>query len=133
MKHFDENTILKFSLEILDDDESQKVRNHLSECEICSVTLNSIEKQNKLITGYNPQIESVFVPINKLKINRSTWLKRAAILIIGFLLGYTTSFFFQPAKVLVVEQFSISKSPQVNSTVFSVCPNVDIYRGGIDL
>lgn len=133
MRHFNEETIIKYSLEILDDDESKKVREHLNECEVCLATLKSIAKQNKLITGYNPQIESIFIPVSKLKSNNLTWLKRAAIIIVGFVLGYAVSIIFQPEKVVVVEQFSISKSPYNYSTTFSICPSVDIYRGRIDL
>lgn len=126
MKHFDENTILKYLLEVLDENDSQSVKNHLSECDICLSILNDLKKQNELITSYNPKIENVYVPINK-KNNYPVWLKRAAILIIDFLLGYYTSTLLQPEQITIVEQFSVSKSLQVTSTNFTICPFIDIY------
>jgi hypothetical protein len=133
MKHFDEDTILKFSLEILDDEEAQKVRNHLSECEICTAVFDDLENQNKLIASYNPKLKNLYVPISKKQNTYSVWFKRAAILLIGFLLGYYTSTILQPEQITVVEQNLVSKSPQNTSTNFTVCPFIDIYRVGLDL
>jgi len=133
MNHFDEDTILKFVLEVLDDDELKKVRDHLIDCEICNTKFNDIKKQNELIGSYNPDVENKFMPIYKKKNNYSVWIKRAAVLLMGFLLGYSASVILYPNQVVVVEQYLISKSPQAISTNFTECPNIDIYRNGLDL
>ena len=133
MNHFDDEVILKYSLEILGADESQQVREHLKECEICSSIFNDIERQNNLIASYNPEIESMVIPINKTQHRYKMWLKRAAVLIIGFLLGYAASILFQPERVVIVEQLFISKSPQVTPANFSACPQIDIYQGVKDI
>ena len=127
MKHIEEDTILKFLLELLDDEEYKIVNDHITECEICNTILNELKKQNELIASYNPEVQNSYIPVFKKKKHYSIWLKRAAVLLIGFLLGYSTSLLLQPEKVMVVEQYLITKSPQVVSSGFIECPSIDIY------
>jgi len=99
MKHFDEDTILKFVMELLSGEELINVTDHLKGCEICNNKLLSAKKQIELISSYKPEVENDNFPIYKKKNDYSVWLKRAAILLIGFLLGYLTSVILQPNQV----------------------------------
>ena len=128
MKHFDDDTILKFVLELLDDEESVNITEHLTKCEICTAKLRNLEKQNKLIASYNPTMQEREIQKRENKINCSVWLKRAAVLLLGFLLGYSTSIIFQQNQVVISGQQFITKSPTVGISNFTQCPNVDIYR-----
>lgn len=127
MKHIEEDTILKYLLEVLDDEELKRVRDHLTECEICNAKLNELKNQNELIASYNPEVNNSYIPFLKKKDNYSIWFKRVAVLLVGFILGYSTSVLLRPDKVIIVEQYLIVKSPQVVSADFIQCPNIDIY------
>ncbi|MEN8192049.1 MAG: hypothetical protein ABFS12_04490 [Bacteroidota bacterium] len=127
MNHYDEDIILKFVLEILDEEENALVKKHIEECTICNTKFNKVKSEIDVISSFDPNIEDIDHQI-KLKSKHSyVWLKRAAVLIFGFLTGYLTSTFTQPEQVNVVEQKLIPKTLQVSSLEFAVCSNVDIW------
>lgn len=126
MKHFDEETILKFALGIPENEETWVIKNHISECELCSSKLDNIKDELKTIGSFDPKISNKhFLPAikeNELYI----WMKIAAVLILGFLGGYFTSDYLQPVQVNVVAQKIIPKVPPSDSTDFIYCPDIDI-------
>lgn len=127
MNHFDDEIILKFVLEILDEEKAVIIENHLVECETCSAKLNDAKKQLQIIGSYNPRIEKFDYPLPKRNDTLYIWVKRAAILIIGFLAGYTTSVLSQPDQITVVAQQLITKTPAVPVSQLISCQKVDIW------
>jgi hypothetical protein len=128
MNHFEDDIILKFVLETLDDDKTAVIKKHLMECEICSAKFNKTKKQIEVISSYNSEVEDVYYPLPKRNNTFNVWLKRAAVLIIGFIGGYITSVLSQPDQITVVEQHLITKTPAVSVIHFNSCPNVDIWQ-----
>ena len=128
MKHFDENTLLKYQLDLMEEEELADVKNHLAFCETCKSKIDEIRAEIELISSYDPEIEDVYTPVNKKKNSYMVWIKRAAVLLIGFVTGYSTSVFFQPDQVVVVGQYLNTSKTNITFEEYTVCPSVDIYR-----
>ena len=127
MNHYDEDTIIKYVLETLDNNEFALVNNHLEECEICNAKADKVKNEIEMISSFNANIEDIeYQP--KLKSSHSyVWLKRAAVLVIGFLTGYLTSTLTQPEQVNVVEQKLIPKTLGISALEFTSCSNTDVW------
>ena len=54
MRHIDNDTLLKFVLELLDDQENQRIQLHLSQCERCKAALDNIRHQTDIIGSIVP-------------------------------------------------------------------------------
>ena len=127
MNHFDEETFLKYVLEILDENKTLSLKNHLAECNSCTSKFNETKKQLEVIGSFNPLIENNDFLVPKRNNVLSVWVKRAAVLIIGFIAGYATSFLSQPDRVTVIAQNLITKTPSVSITDFTSCQKVDVW------
>jgi len=128
MNHFDEDKLLKYALGLLVDNESFAIVEHLKKCKICSNKYDSIKEKMSLIGSYNPQLNDNYIPMPNVKKNFSVWLKSAAILLIGFLIGYSTSNITKQDQVIIVEQNFIPQNHLANSDEFITCTNIDIYE-----
>ena len=112
-------------METLDTKEEEVIRNHLASCEICTQKVTKIRSDVVKLREYNPDVETGFIPLPAK--DRSNWLKAAAILIIGFIVGYFTSNYLHPEQVQVVEQLLISTSPKVSVTSFNPVAVADAF------
>lgn len=128
MCHFDKDTLYKYALDLLDDSDSKFIREHLKECELCEQKYNEIKDELDVISSYNPELKIDIPQLPKQGNSGRIWLKRAAVLFIGFLLGYSTSTLMQPDKVEIVGQSFIPRVSYLDSTQFIECQNVDIYN-----
>ncbi len=128
MTHLDEDTIIKFQLEVLDKKDLNKIEDHLRSCEICSSKLNKVKNQINLINSYNPKIEEQPFLIKRNVSTLGFWLKRAAVFLIIFLLGYYIFLTSKPTQVIVSKQQLVSKPPTINLHSFVECRNIDIYQ-----
>ena len=126
MNHFDEEILLKYSLEILNENKVLLIKNHLIECDACTSKLNEAKKQLQVIGSFDPMIENNNSLVPKRNNALSVWVKRAAVLIIGFIAGYATSVLSQTDQVTVIAQNLITKSPTVSINDFTSCQKVDI-------
>lgn len=125
MIHPDDDLLLKYVLEILDTEEEEVTRNHLASCEICTQKVAKIRSDVVKLREFNPDVKPEFIPLPAK--DKSNWTKAAAILIIGFIAGYTTSNYLQPEPIQVVEQLLISTSPKVTVTSFNPVAVVDAF------
>jgi len=127
MIHFNEDLLMKYTLELLDDNEKSTIREHITTCVQCRKRYESIKSDIELIgsieTGVKPEI--IPFPRKRLKIARQ-WIKAAAVLIIGFFIGYLTANFAHPVKVHVVKQNLIPKTILYPSESFRTCEKVDL-------
>lgn len=122
MNHLDDDTLLKSQLQLLDDRNEMQVREHLSQCEKCSLRFNQVGNQIKAIGSFEPQIETEVRPLPQRKSAIVIPLLRAvAFLILGFLAGHFTSEFLRPRQVNVVQQHLITKSPVTSISGYTSC------------
>lgn len=127
MKHPDENTLLKYVLELLESEEETLVKIHIEKCENCKEKYKQIKDGTNLLKGFDPEIETgnMSLPVKK-EFIFSFWLKAAAILLIGFILGYYTAIQINSKEVNVVEQNLISKPFSNPANEFTPCEQVDL-------
>lgn len=127
IQHFDEDTLLKYKLELLEHEELADVKNHLTICQTCKSKIDEITAEIDLMSSYDPEVEEVYSPVTKNRKNYSVWLKRAAVLLVGFVTGYSTSVYVQPDHVVVVGQYLNTAKANDVITDYTVCPSIDIY------
>lgn len=127
MQHYDEDTLYKLALEMLDEVESKKILFHLDECEYCSNILANIEKQIILLKSFDPEIENIELPKINQKRNYSTWIKRAAIIIFAMFIGYSGNNYFNEEDFIITGQSFISTNSTLDSLDFIHCPTIDLY------
>ena len=127
MTHPDADTLLKFALKTLDESDSSSVSAHLSVCEKCRVL------QQKIL-GELARLEEVEIHTDvpappglprrlRLPLAVSRW---AAVLAIGFLLGYMTAQLSDPVRPVVVQQRLIPTRAEVSSSGFVSCQAIDV-------
>ena len=126
MKHYDEDIIYKFVLDILDASESEQIRKHSGNCDLCQMKITEINKRIELIGSYNPKIE---LKRDKKKSDRkynSTIAKAAAVTLIGLTIGYSVIDYSFKENIVVVGQSFIPQNSIEDSLKFVDCPNIDI-------
>jgi hypothetical protein len=127
MTHPDGDTLLQFVLETLDESDNSAVREHLSACEECR------ERQRKL-EGEITRLASVDLPVTMVAPPRLPWKVRlgssvskiAAVLAVGFLLGYATALLSNPVHPIPVQQRLIPAQGRVPSSGYVPCQQVDL-------
>lgn len=127
MIHFDDDLLMKYALELLDDKEESTIREHFTKCDQCRKQHESIKSHIELIGSIEPDLKPEIIPLPKKKLKiPGQWIKAAAILIIGFFIGYLTAIFAHPVKVNVVKQNLITKTILYPSESFRTCEKVDL-------
>jgi hypothetical protein len=127
MNHLGKETLYKFVLETLDEKDSKLIAEHINGCELCSEKINAIEEEIKFISSYDIEAEVRIPELPHRKYFNSIWFQRAAVLILGFLIGYSASTLSDRKNVRIVEQNLIPKGILLDSAQFVECPNIDIY------
>ena len=127
MIHLDEDLLLKYALELLDDKEESTIREHLTKCDQCKKSHESITNHIELIGSIEPDIKPEIIPLPKKKLKiPEQFIRAAAILIIGFFIGYLTANLAHPVKVNVVKQNLITKTIMYPIESFRMCEQVDL-------
>jgi hypothetical protein len=118
MNHIDEDRLLKYALEIIDNsDQLTEIESHLKECAACSRRLKAIQEEIAVMSGV--QIRAGTLPIPEVKQKHRfayTLFKAAAILIFGFVLGYGTSSWTQREETKVLPS-CLQPSPPADSLI----------------
>jgi predicted anti-sigma-YlaC factor YlaD len=127
MIHIDEDLLLKYALQLLEDKEQTKIQEHLIKCDQCKKHYESIKSDIELIGSIELDVEQEVIPLpkKKLKITKQ-WIRAAAILIIGFFIGYITANLAHPVKVEVVKQKLLTKTILYPIESFRTCEQVDL-------
>jgi hypothetical protein len=126
MNHIDDNTLYKFILKILDNNESGNIKGHIDECDHCSNKISLLKKEIDLIRGFNPDIELVPRQSKKIKTFNSVWLKAAAALVIGLTISYAVSNYMTEEHSVVVGQSFIPQNIMMDSLEYAFCPPSDV-------
>jgi len=130
MDHINEDQILKFVLELLEDEENTIVNEHISNCLECREEYKKILSDIDELKSLRPEIP---VPAFNLpaKKNRKFMkiVRVAAVLLIGFSLGYVTSANTKSCEVNVVGQYTIAKAPDHDFGRAVFCDGIDTDLG----
>jgi hypothetical protein len=127
MTHPDGDTLLKFVLQTLDKSEDEAVRQHLSSCEQCKGEHRKLEGEVRRLSSFDIPVEMVSPP-RLLQRSRGMVpaLKVAAVLAVGFLLGYASAQLTNPVHPIPVQQRLIPSHVAVPSSGYVPAREVDV-------
>jgi hypothetical protein len=125
MNHYDEEILVKYELELLDEPAQKNIETHLDICNSCSTRYNKIKKEIETIGKFDMDIslEPPIVPISKRK--KSFWVKSAAAILLGFSIGYLSQDYFTKDKITVVGQTFVPHNNLTDSLKLFFCESVD--------
>jgi len=114
MNHISEDKLLEYSLELIEDKQAlDDIEKHIHGCSKCRERLSKIREDVDVIGGVRVESESMPSFITR-RGNRNSFVlfKVAAILIVGFLLGYSTSnWLSKESTSIVASQLRTSPPP----------------------
>jgi len=126
-RHPDHDTLLKYALQTLSAGEAGKIRKHVGACRGCRARVERLEREIGLLGSIRPQLSAAIPPLPRKSMPwPSVWLRAAAILVVGFLLGLSTAQFVQPRPVDVVEQYVVPQPPEATSGAAVSCAPIDL-------
>jgi hypothetical protein len=127
MKHPDDDTLLKSVLGIMDEQEKAALESHISQCEDCRERIDGIKKSTDIIGGLvlDTGVSDIRLPADH-RVAFKSLLKAAALILIGFAIGYGTSILAHRESVNVIPQ-QLQASPLKGTAVqYSSCEPVDL-------
>ena len=124
-RHVDEDTVLKLALGLLDLQEDRNVRDHLEGCPKCRTLQEDVDRTLRDIKDVAPQVTAE-IPVLPSTKDRFTWARIAAMLAIGFGLGFVTSESLRPQSITVVRQKLVPTAPKWPADGFVACDDIDL-------
>jgi hypothetical protein len=129
--HKNEDTLLELALGLLDVDSEKRVRTHLQKCPACLEEYSEIERSFRLIKEVTPKVSASISTLPSLRYIPYSWLRVAAILAVGFGLGFITSESFRSPIVTTVRQQIDPKPPRLPEVRFVVCDGIDLSQNSL--
>jgi predicted anti-sigma-YlaC factor YlaD len=126
MTHESEDTLLELALGLMNAASENRVRTHLQECPACRVLFNDVERTLSHIKNVTPDVSAGIPPLPSLMHNRYSWLRVAAMLAVGFGLGFVTSESLRSPPITIVRQQIVPKPPELPEVGFVACDEVDL-------
>ncbi|MGB5872859.1 MAG: hypothetical protein WBH56_04000 [Bacteroidota bacterium] len=125
-RHISQDTLLKLALDTLEAPAKGRVQTHLDGCSRCRKQLGEIQLAMRTIEGVRVDVPLEAPPLPMARPRSMFWMRAAAILFVGFLLGFIASESLRSPNVTVVQQQIIPTSPEVAKAAFISCEEVDI-------
>jgi hypothetical protein len=127
MNHIDDDILMKIALGLLEQGEAASLHEHLHECDDCRTRLACIRRDMELIGSLEPKIDSPIIPLPRARCLRIAVLfKAAALLLVGFVVGYGASRLSDDHIVSIVPHRMYVSPPRHAYTDFSQCESVDM-------
>jgi anti-sigma factor RsiW len=125
-QHINENTLIEVALGLLDAQADSRVRDHLEGCPMCRGLFESIKRTLHEIKELAPKVTADIPEVPSVRPDSFRWLRVAAMLVIGFGLGFLASESLQSPSIDVVRQQIISTPPELPAAGFVPCEGVDL-------
>jgi predicted anti-sigma-YlaC factor YlaD len=125
-RHVSEDTLLKLVLGLLHARSESRVHNHLKECAACRDLMEDVGRTVGQLREVDPEVTAELPALPSAGHYRSTWMRIAAMLAVGFGLGFLASESLRPPSVSVVRQQIIPKAPEPPPLGFVACDQVDL-------
>ena len=127
MNHINEDVLMKIALQLLEEGEETVLQEHLSACTDCRERLERIRQDINLIGSLEPRIEKSFIPLPEARgLRIPAWLRVAALLFAGFVIGYGASLLSEDQVVFVVPYRVLASPPLQEHPGFTHCESVDM-------
>jgi anti-sigma factor RsiW len=128
-RHVGEDMLLKLALGLLDVQADTRVHHHLEGCPTCRALLEDVERTLHQIKDVTPEVSADVPLLPSVKRNRLSWLRVAAMLAVGFGLGFLASESLRSPFMNVVPQQLVSKAPEWTGAGFVTCDEIDLTSG----
>lgn len=118
MKHLDEDLLLKYALELVEDKKEQgDIESHLSACSECRALLRELYSDMDVIGSIKPHRASLDLPVRKSgRIILYSIIRAAALIIFGIAIGYGAANLQSNEKVSVMPSY-VAPVPAPDSLV----------------
>ncbi|MDP8206765.1 MAG: hypothetical protein P9L92_08900 [Candidatus Electryonea clarkiae] len=127
MKHPDDDTILKLSLDLLDDDDTKNIKSHISRCDECGKKHQKATDDIELIGSFELPVKSKIIPLPRSRHHLlRTVLKAVAILVFGFITGYSVSELTHESYINVVPHHPEVEATRGSVNDLVVCESIDL-------
>ena len=125
-RHVSEDGLTKLALGLLSIQADQRVRRHLEGCSPCRVLLGDIERTLRQMQDVSPQVSADIPVLPFAKHSRYRWLRVAAMLAVGFGLGFLASESLRSPSPSVVRQQFVPRPPAQPAAGFVFCDEIDL-------
>lgn len=126
MEHLTEDALTKAVLEVLDESEQAAGQQHLSSCPDCRSRFEDLKQQTTALGSVQLNLPLPALPLPlKRGFRAGMALRIAAVLVLGFLIGYLTSDLSQPCQTNVIPQYLQPVTEQQSGLNFVACEPVD--------
>jgi anti-sigma factor RsiW len=130
MTHLDDDTLLKFHLEMLDPSDDSRVREHLSACRQCREREKKIQADVGRLSEIEMHLDEAAPPPLLRRARFFTVAARAAaMLAVGFLAGYMTAEVANPVPPNTVQQRLVPARIAAPPSGYFPCQAVDAGAG----
>jgi len=129
MKHISEDKLLEFALETCEVSERPAIEEHLNKCAECREMLDRIRGDIELIGGIKPKTGFVSQPIPVRRSILPGILRMAAVITIGFVLGYGSSSLTKSDPVCVSPSYERLSPPADSVAGYAIPDATDIPIG----
>jgi len=126
IQHVSEDTLIELTLGLLTAQSESSVRDHLEECPMCRDLSEDVERTLHHIKDVTPKVNADIPVLPSLRHDRYTWLRVAAMLAVGFGMGFLASESLRSPSITVVRQQIISRAPELPAAGFVTCEGVDL-------
>ena len=127
MKHPAEDTLLKSVLGILEEPEERQIQEHVAQCPECQTRLEKLRNDTNIIGSLELKTDRLEIPLPKtMRINWMPLLRAAALLLIGFMVGFGSSNLSHREVVTVIPQRLQVVAPAGIGIQYSSCEPIDL-------
>ena len=129
--HPSQDSLLKHALGTLEGDEGRRVSRHLGVCAACRRKVAQLEGEIAVLAGVRPELEIAPPPLpRKAAPVVTSWLRVAAMLAVGFLMGLFAGRLLQERPVEVVQQYLVPQPPSLPADMPVSCEPIDLALRG---
>ena len=128
-RHVSEEALLKLALGLLAVRSESRVRNHLKACPECRGLMEDVDRTLEQLKDVTPEVSADIPVLPSLRHGRYKWLRVAAVLAVGFGLGFVASESLRPPSINVVGQQLDPRPPELPTFGFVTCDEVDLSPG----
>jgi len=130
MNHPDEDIVLKYHLDLLDESDGRALDDHLDACASCRERSLAVRREVAMIGSVDPELLAPDIGPPARRMGRwQIGIRVAAILLIGLSVGYGYSRFFAPPEYRVVPSHHRPSAPSRAIDEFSICESVNLEIG----
>jgi anti-sigma factor RsiW len=110
-RHLDEDSLLRHSLGLLEQNAEAELMRHLEGCPACRGALSEVQRSIERMREVTPSVPVEIPPLPGVRPGRYRWLRMAAVFVVGIGTGVAVGDAVQTPAVTVVRQQIIPVSP----------------------